>query len=77
MNKRLTENEVEKTMDFMRNIVFTKVSEDMGDAQSTAENAEKWNSAKGMWDSRTNFASEVINGYSVLLERGKFGMVKV
>lgn len=77
VNKRLTENEVEQTMDYMRNIVFTKVSDDKNDSMSTAENAEKWKSAKSMWDSRTNFASEVINGYSVLLERGRFGMVKV
>lgn len=76
VNRRLTENEVEQSMTYMRDVFINKIADHETDDQITATNGENWNKTRGIWDSRTNFASEIINGYTVLLERGKFGMVK-
>ncbi|KAF9070286.1 FAD/NAD-P-binding domain-containing protein [Rhodocollybia butyracea] len=111
VNKKLTHDEVEKTMDFVKNVfaptdpemhaavearvdpkffhskdatdillpsdldrIFGKEDEDVKHVLGEI-NARK--PIHKMYDVGTDFGSEAINGYTIKLERGQLGMVKV
>jgi len=86
VNKKLTEDEVDQTMDFVKDIAFGP-----GKGQTPAQLYERYQTHEqdirpdnyktkkldGLFAMENNFVSEVIHGHTVLLERGKLGMVPV
>ena len=98
MGKVLTENEVQKTMDFVKNVLaptdpamqaavasrdpslfgegFVDVEKlEDEDARHVLSKVNARKAVAGIYDTRTNFASEAINGWTVRLERGNLSMV--
>jgi hypothetical protein len=89
VNKKLSEDEVDQTMEFIKDIAFgDKVTpagssikpSDVYKMYSTKSEQVRPDGYKpekmdGLLDMRGNFVSEVIHGHTVLLERGKLSMV--
>jgi hypothetical protein len=82
VNKKLSEDEVDQTMEFIKDIAFGDRVTPAGSSIKPSDvynlystKSEQFDPPDGLLDMRGNFVSEVIHGHTVLLERGKLSMV--